>query len=58
MAKLFGFKLPDTGKTSAKKAVVSPVPSNEEDKSDFYISSGFLLLLFEFLQVLHMYFHK
>ena len=41
MAKLFGFKLPDTGKTSAKKAVVSPVPSNEEDKSDFYISSGF-----------------
>ena len=40
MSKLFGFKLPDTGKTSAKKAVVSPVPSNEEDKSDFYISSA------------------
>ena len=41
MAKLFGFKLPSAGDDKSKKNVVSPVPSNDEDKSDFYISSGF-----------------
>ena len=41
MAKLFGFKLPSAGVNDKNKNVVSPVPSNDEDKSDFYISSGF-----------------
>ena len=40
-SKLFGFKLPAVSKDDKSKAVVSPIPSNEEDKSDFYISSGF-----------------
>ena len=40
MAKLFGFKLPSAGENKSKN-IVSPVPSNDEDKSDFYISSGF-----------------
>ena len=40
MAKLFGFKLPSTG-DNKNRNVVSPVPSNDEDKSDFYVSSGF-----------------
>ena len=39
--KLFGFKLPKVAKDDKSKAVVSPIPSSEEDKSDFYISSGF-----------------
>jgi hypothetical protein len=41
MSKLFGFKIKDTGDGSKAKTIVSPVPPNEEDKSDFYISSGF-----------------
>ena len=41
MAKLFGFKLPSAGGNDKSKNVVSPVPPNDEDKSDFYISSGF-----------------
>ena len=41
MAKLFGFKLPDPGDGKASKSIVSPVPPSEEDKSDFYLSSGF-----------------
>ena len=40
MAKLFGFKIPD-GEDSKSKGVVSPVPPSDEDKSDFYVSSGF-----------------
>jgi len=40
MAKLFGFKLPSAG-DNKNRNVVSPVPSNDEDKSDFYVSSGF-----------------
>ena len=40
MAKLFGFKIKDTGDNNSK-GIVSPIPRNEEDKSDFYISSGF-----------------
>ena len=40
MAKLFGFKFEDNREKQSKK-IVSPIPKNEEDKSDFYISSGF-----------------
>ena len=40
MTKLFGFKIQDTGVDKSKK-LVSPVPPNEEDKSDYYIQSGF-----------------
>jgi len=40
MAKLFGFKIQDTGADKSKR-LVSPVPPNEEDKSDYYIQSGF-----------------
>ena len=40
MAKLFGFKLPDSGDNKSK-GVVSPIPKSDEDKSDFYVSSGF-----------------
>ena len=39
MAKLFGFSIDDTEKKS--KSVVSPVPVNNEDGVDNYISSGF-----------------
>ena len=39
MAKLFGFSIEDTEKKS--KSVVSPVPQNNEDGVDNYISSGF-----------------
>ena len=39
MSKLFGFKLPESGEK--QKKLVSPVPPTEEDKSDFYLSSGF-----------------
>ena len=41
MSKLFGFKLPDPGEGKASKSIVSPVPQTDEDKSDFYLSSGF-----------------
>ena len=40
MAKLFGFKFEDSREKQSTK-IVSPIPRNEEDKSDFYISSGF-----------------
>lgn len=40
MSKLFGFKIQDTGADKSKK-LISPVPSNQEDKSDYYIQSGF-----------------
>jgi hypothetical protein len=40
MAKLFGFKFEDDREKQSKK-IVSPIPRNDEDKSDFYISSGF-----------------
>jgi len=40
MSKLFGFKIQDTGVDKSKK-LVSPVPPNAEDKSDYYIQSGF-----------------
>ena len=39
MAKLFGFSIEDNEPQSP--GVVSPVPPNEEDQSDYYMSSGF-----------------
>ena len=39
MAKLFGFKIEKDDEQS--KSVVSPVPQNKEDSSDYYVSSGF-----------------
>jgi hypothetical protein len=39
MAKLFGFSIEDTDQLPP--SVVSPVPPNNEDGSDFYLSSGF-----------------
>jgi hypothetical protein len=40
MAKLFGFKIEDSGDDKSKN-IISPIPPNDEDKSDFYVSSGF-----------------
>jgi hypothetical protein len=40
MPKLFGYKFEDKGKDNSEK-ILSPVPQNDEDKSDYYISSGF-----------------
>jgi hypothetical protein len=39
MAKLFGFSIDDEEKKS--KGVVSPVPPNNEDGADYFLSSGF-----------------
>ena len=39
MAKLFGFSIEDTDKTPP--SVVSPVPQNNEDGVDHYLTSGF-----------------
>jgi hypothetical protein len=41
MAKLFGFQLENTGDNDKKSKVLSPVPKNDEDKSDYFITSGF-----------------
>ena len=41
MPKLFGFKIQDSEDDGSKKSIVSPVPENNEDSSDFYVSSGF-----------------
>ena len=41
MPKLFGFKIQGTEDDRPKKSIVSPVPENQEDSSDFYVSSGF-----------------
>jgi len=41
MPKLFGFKIQDSENDGSKKSIVSPVPENQEDSSDFYVSSGF-----------------
>jgi len=40
MAKLFGFKIEDTGEKKNSK-IISPIPKNSEDRSDYYITSGF-----------------
>ena len=39
MAKLFGFSIENTEPLS--QTAVSPVPPNNEDASDYYMSSGF-----------------
>lgn len=39
MAKLFGFSIEDNSKKSP--GVVSPVPQNNEDGVDYYLTSGF-----------------
>ncbi len=39
MAKLFGFQIENSGDKKTK--ILSPVPKNDEDKSDYFISSGF-----------------
>ena len=41
MPKLFGFKIQGSEDDRSKKSIVSPVPENKEDSSDFYVSSGF-----------------
>jgi len=38
-SKLFGFKI--SGESEDKKGIVSPVPQNDEDSSDYFVSSGF-----------------
>ena len=40
MSQLFGFSIDDSYKKSAP-SVVSPVPKNNEDGADYYLSSGF-----------------
>jgi len=40
MASLFGFSIDDSYKTKSK-GVVSPVPENNEDGADYFLSSGF-----------------
>ena len=41
MAKLFGFSIEDTDEQSLPQTAVSPVPPNNEDGNDYYLSSGF-----------------
>jgi hypothetical protein len=41
MAKLFGFKIEDTGEKNKNSKIVSPIPKNSEDRADYYITSGF-----------------
>lgn len=40
MAKLFGFKIEDSGEKKNSK-IISPIPKNSEDRADYYITSGF-----------------
>ena len=41
MPKLFGFKIQPEDDDRSKKSIVSPIPENQEDSSDFFVSSGF-----------------
>ncbi len=41
MAKLFGFSIEDADEKSLPQNAVSPVPPNQEDGNDHYLSSGF-----------------
>jgi len=41
MPKLFGFKIQPKDDDRSKKSIVSPIPENQEDSSDFFVSSGF-----------------
>ena len=40
MAKLFGFSIEDPNEKK-KKGVISPVPPNNEDGADYFLTSGF-----------------
>ena len=41
MAKLFGFSIEGSDDNNLPQGAVSPVPQNDADKSDYYVSSGF-----------------
>ena len=41
MAKLFGFSIENADEQSLPQTAVSPVPPNQEDANDNYLSSGF-----------------
>ncbi len=41
MSKLFGFSIEDADEKSLPQSAVSPVPPNNEDGNDHYLSSGF-----------------
>jgi len=41
MAKLFGFSIEDGGDNILPPSALSPVPPNNEDESDYYLTSGF-----------------
>jgi hypothetical protein len=41
MAKLFGFSIEDEGGSILPPSALSPVPPNNEDESDYYLTSGF-----------------
>jgi len=41
MAKLFGFSIENTDEQSLPPSAVSPVPPNNEDGNDHFLSSGF-----------------
>jgi hypothetical protein len=41
MAKLFGFSIEDEGGNILPPSALSPVPPNNEDESDYYLTSGF-----------------
>ena len=41
MAKLFGFSIENTDEQSLPQNAVSPVPPNNEDGTDHFLSSGF-----------------
>ena len=41
MAKLFGFSIAGADDNNLPQGAVSPVPQNDADKSDYYVSSGF-----------------
>ena len=41
MAKLFGISIEGADDNNLPQGAVSPVPQNEADKSDYYVSSGF-----------------
>ena len=41
MPKLFGFKIKPEDDDRSKKSIASPIPENQEDSSEFFVSSGF-----------------
>jgi polyhydroxyalkanoate synthesis regulator phasin len=41
MAKLFGFQIDKIETGDKKSKILSPVPKNDEDKSDYFVGSGF-----------------